>query len=176
MCLICSLRARSRSSPHRPLPTKFEIRLEIPKLVPGVHLELNPLRSVEIDQELAVAQHADDQIDRCTVEHDELIGKAEGAFEIALQIEVQAGPSGFARCEPGEQQEQLIGEAAEGGKAMVPIEPDGRIVFGIDHECVDGDFGAHGPRRGIPQEAGSDLPSAASAAAGRQRSLWLVLR
>src|SRR5215212_8753493 len=73
------------------LPVEPPIRLHVPVLVVRPYLESDAPRRILIDEQLAITQNTESQIDRSAIEHDQLHGQQQELLQVRLQVEVIAG-------------------------------------------------------------------------------------
>jgi hypothetical protein len=74
----------------RHTPVRIPNRLHVEVLVAFGNFEANPLASISIDEQVAVAEHAMDQVSRGSIQDDEVNALRETLFETACQCQGRA--------------------------------------------------------------------------------------
>jgi hypothetical protein len=65
--------------------------LDVEVGVPGPHLEADPTGWIPVEHEHAVPEDAVHEVNRGSIQHDQLDRRADGSLDLGLEVEMQAG-------------------------------------------------------------------------------------
>jgi hypothetical protein len=71
------------------LPIQPQIGLQVPEFVARSDFETNALRTVPVDQQLAIAKDSDDEVNRGSIQHDQLDRKTKELLHLSFEAETK---------------------------------------------------------------------------------------